>query len=121
MGKSKVPGQGGFFDFLRTNRKDNTMVFRFYSSQLSQATKSIAGWIFVLGLIIIGFGMLVLLLRDIFIFVAAGLFFVAGFGVMSYAVRLFIAACRMGKDINGNSPNVYRENVKIHSDHGDVL
>ena len=100
------------------------MVFRFYSSQLSQATKSIAGWIFVLGLMIIGFGMLVLLLRDIFIFVAAGLFFVAGFGVMSYAVRLFFAACRMGKDLNVDSRNAYRENVKIHGDHddqGDVL
>lgn len=97
------------------------MVFRFYSNQLSEATKSIAGWIFVLGLMIIGFGLLVLLLSDIFIFVAAGLFFVAGLGVMSYAVRLFFAACKMGKDLNGESSNAYRENVKIHGDHGDVL
>jgi cobalamin biosynthesis protein CobD/CbiB len=90
------------------------MVFRFYSSQLSQATRSISAWIFVAGMMLFGLGLLVLLLRDIFIFVAAGLFFVAGLGVMWYAVKLFFASRRMGKPLQEASRNARRENVKIH-------
>lgn len=100
------------------------MVFRIHSSQLSEATKSIAGWIFTAGLLLLGFGVLIIALPAVFIFIAAGIFFLAGLSVIGYAARLFIAAGRMGKDLNDNSRNAYRENVKIHGNHddqGDVL
>lgn len=43
------------------------MVFRFFlSEQASQATKGLAKGSLVLGLLLIGFGMLVFVLRDIF-------------------------------------------------------
>ena len=84
------------------------MVFRFYSSQLSEATKSISAWIFVVGLMLVGFGLLILLLQDIFIYVAVGLFFFAGAGVMIYAVKLFFAARKMGKALRDDSRNAHR-------------
>ncbi|MBE0535241.1 MAG: hypothetical protein IH624_06180 [Phycisphaerae bacterium] len=92
------------------------MVFRFYSSQLSQATRSLALWVFVGGLVLMGFGLLTILLRDVFIFIVAGLFFVAGLVVMSWGVRLLIAALRMGRRPRQAGPGAYRENVSVRID-----
>ena len=92
------------------------MVFRFYSKQLSEATKSISAWIFVVGLMLVGFGLLILLLSEIFIYVAAGLFFLAGAGVMMHAVKLFFAARRMGGPLGDDSRDAHRENVRIHGE-----
>ena len=89
------------------------MVFRFYSDQLSQATKGVAGWIFMAGLFLVGFGLLVIFLKDVFVFIAAGMFFLFGFCVMYYAVRLYLAARRMGKGVPGEQAEAYRENVKV--------
>jgi len=65
---------------------------------------------------LVGFGLLVLLLSDIFIFVAAGLFFVAGVAVMFYAVKLFLAARKMNITPE-DTASAYRENVSIHGEH----
>ena len=89
------------------------MVFRFYSDQLSQATKGVAAWIFMAGLFLVGFGLLVILLQDVFVFIAAGMFFLFGFWVMFYAARLYLAARRMGKSVPDEQSQAYRENVKV--------
>ncbi len=89
------------------------MVFRFYSDQLSQATKGVAAWIFMAGLFLVGFGLLVILLQDVFVFIAAGIFFLFGFWVMYYAARLYLAARRMGRGVPDEQPEAYRENVKV--------
>jgi len=89
-------------------------VFRFsFSNHLSQATKSMAKGSFLIGLFLIGFGMLVFVLRDLFALLAAGLFFLAGFSAIGYAIKLFIATYRTNK--NASDPhNAYRKNVQIH-------
>jgi hypothetical protein len=82
---------------------------------MSQATKGLAKGSLVLGLLLIGFGMLVFILRDLFALLAAGIFFIAGFSAIGYAVKLFIAAHRMEKDTSGPD-GAYRENVNIRTD-----
>ncbi len=95
------------------------MAFRFYSNQLSQATRGVAGWIFMAGLFLVGFGLLVILLQDVFVFIAAGMFFLFGFSVMVYAVKLYLAARRMGKSVGDEGAEAYRENVKGRIEHRD--
>ena len=88
-------------------------MFRFFfSEQASQATKGLAKGSLILGLLLIGFGMLVFILRDIFALLAAAVFFIGGFSAIGYAIRLFIAAYRMGKSTSGPD-GAYRENVNI--------
>ncbi len=93
------------------------MVVRFYSDQLSQATKGVAGWIFMAGLFLVGFGLLVILLQDVFVFIAAGLFFLFGFWVMVYAVKLYLAARRMGRSVPDEQTEAYRQNVQVRIEH----
>lgn len=86
-------------------------MFRFFvqGNPLSEAAKSLAKGSLVLGLFLIGIGLLVFILRDIFAFIAAAVFFIAGFSAIGYAVRLFVLQRKMKK-----SDGVYRENVEIH-------
>lgn len=83
--------------------------FHFHGKPYSQATKGLAKGAFFTGLLLIGFGMLVFILRDLFAFLAAAVFFLAGFSAIGYAIRLFLAQHKMNK-----SNSVYRENVEIH-------
>jgi hypothetical protein len=94
------------------------MFFKFDVNTFSQATKGIAKGSFVMGLMLIGFGMLVFILKDIFAFLAAGLFFLAGFSAIGYSIKVFWAGYKMKRGM-GNSPEAYRENVNIHS-HDDI-
>ena len=84
-------------------------MFRFYSNQLSQATRKIATVAFIAGMMLIGFGILIMALPELFALLAAIFFFIAGIGVMSYAVRIFCAASKISKQ-----EDVFRHNVKIH-------
>jgi hypothetical protein len=63
------------------------------------------------GLLLIGFGMLVFILRDLFAFLAAAVFFIAGFSAIGYAIRTWILLFKMKR-----SGNDGRENVTIHED-----
>ena len=74
-----------------------------------QATQGLAKGALVTGLFLIGFGMLVFILRDLFAFIAAAIFFMAGFSAIAYALRLFILQWKMRKD-----KAVYREGVEVH-------
>lgn len=72
-------------------------MFRFFyqGDPFSEAAKSLAWTAFITGLLLIGFGMLVFLLKDLFAFLAAAVFFVAGFSAIGYAIRLMIARHKM--------------------------
>jgi len=88
----------------------------FLHNIMPQATKDLAKGCFVVGLLLIGFGMLVFILRDLFALLAAGLFFLAGFSAIVYAIKLFWAIRKMARRTpHGNDG--YRENVNIHTEH----
>lgn len=67
---------------------------------------------FFTGLFLIGFGMLVFVLRDVFAFIAAAIFFMTGFSAILYSIKLFWASGQMRKP--KDSRNGYRDNVQIH-------
>ncbi len=63
------------------------------------------------GLFLIGFGMLVFILRDIFAFLAAAVFFMAGFSAIGYAIRTWLILYKMKRSDNNG-----RQNVTIRGD-----
>jgi hypothetical protein len=81
----------------------------FQGNPFREAAKGMAKGSLVTGLILIGFGMLVFILRDLFAFLAAAIFFMAGFSAIGYAIRLFILQHKMK-----NTDEAYRRNVQIH-------
>ena len=96
------------------------MSLRFYSNVISQTSKRIATGIFVVGLLLIGFGVIILALPEIFAFIAAGVFFIAGLGCASTAVKIFLTQRHLDK-INSDDSQPYRKNVQIHiEEHFDV-
>ena len=88
----------------------------FQGDPVRQATQGLSKGALVLGLFLIGFGMLVFVLRDLFAFIAAAIFFIAGFSAIGYAVRMFILQHKMK-----NTNSAYRENVEIHIEDDAVL
>ena len=96
------------------------MSFRFYTNAISQASKSVAAGIFITGLLLIGFGFLIYVLKEIFAILAAIVFSVAGAGCMITAIKIFLAQRKLGK-INSDDSEAYRENVNIHIEehHGE--
>ena len=53
------------------------MDFRFYSSALSRASRAVAATIMIVGLLLIGFGVLIAALPEFFAYLAALVFFIA--------------------------------------------
>lgn len=88
-------------------------MFRFYSNTLSQATKGVAAFIFIIGLLLIGFGVVIIAFPEIFAFLAAMIFFIAGLGCAGTALKIFLASRRMRGNDSAPS-NEYRDNVRIH-------
>jgi hypothetical protein len=89
------------------------MSFRFYTNAISQASRNFAAGLFVVGLLLIGFGFLVYILRDLFAILASIVFFVTGVGCGITAVKIFWAQRKLDK-INSDDSQDYRENVQIH-------
>ena len=89
------------------------MVSRFWSNQISQATSRIAGGILSIGLVLVGFGVLILVLPTIFVAIAAGLFFFAGISCALYAAKLLLAMRKLKRQMPDEN-NAYRKNVTIH-------
>ncbi len=87
-------------------------MFKFYHNQISRATRSFAAGVFIVGMILIGFAMLIIALPALFAALAAGVFFLVGLSIIIYAVKLFIAANRIDK--SGQDDEPYRSNVQIH-------
>jgi hypothetical protein len=94
------------------------MVFRFYTNTISRASKSFAAGIFIIGMVIIGFGFLIYLLPKLFATLASIVFCVIGIGCIVTAVKIFLIT----KDHNdSDSSGGYRENVQIHiEEHNDL-
>ena len=82
---------------------------------LSQASRTIASGISVTGLVLIGFGILIYALPELFATLAALVFFIAGIGCLSTSLKIFLTNRRFNK-ANRNSSDAYRENVRIHSE-----
>jgi len=94
------------------------MSFRFYTNVISQASRNFAAGLFITGLLLIGFGFLVYILRDLFAVLASIVFFVAGVGCGITAVKIFWAQHKLDK-MHSDDPQGYRENVQIHIEHHD--
>jgi len=90
------------------------MPFRFYTSMLSQASRSVASGIMVVGLLLIGFGVIIIALPELFAYLAAMVFFVAGVGCAATAFKIFWAQRRIDR-FNTDDLDVYRKNVRIHT------
>ncbi len=93
------------------------MSFRFYSSAVSQATRGIATGMLVIGLLLVGFGMLILAMPEVFAFLAAGIFFIAGSGCALTAIKIYFAQRTMNRQ-NPSETTAYRSNVRIHTRDG---
>ena len=95
------------------------MSFRFYTNVISQASRTVAAGIFIVGLLLIGFGVIIAALPEIFAYLAAAMFFIAGIGCGITAVKIFWAQRKLDKINSDDSPS-YRENVQIHiEEHND--
>jgi hypothetical protein len=86
------------------------MPFRFYSNAISQASRNFAAGLFITGLLLIGFGFLVFILRDLFALLAAVVFCVAGVGCGITALKIFLFQRRIDRSTPSEP---YRENVRI--------
>ena len=94
------------------------MSFRFYANAISRASKTAAAGIFIAGLLLIGFGFLIYVLKEIFAILAAIVFCFAGAGCLITAVRIFLAQRKLDK-ITSDGSEAYRENVQVHvEEHG---
>lgn len=80
---------------------------------ISSASRNFAAGVFIVGMLLIGFGFLVWVLRELFAILAAIIFCIAGIGCIGTAVRIFLASRRMDKEMK-ESDNDYRRNVRIH-------
>jgi uncharacterized membrane protein len=96
------------------------MNFRFYTNAISGASRSIAAWIFIVGLLLVGFGIIIIALPELFAMFAAVIFFIAGVGCGVTAIKIFLAQRKLNK-IDSDDSRGYRENVQIHiEEHYDV-
>jgi hypothetical protein len=93
------------------------MSFQFYSNMISQTSRRLAGGIFVTGLAMISFGLLIYVMPKFFATIAAFFFFIIGFGTCGTAIKMFIAQRQIDKTIHKSEE--YRENVKIRIEHHD--
>ena len=89
------------------------MAFRFYSDIVARASRAFASGAFIIGLLLMGFGTIILALPEIFAFLAAGVFFLAGITCVVTAVKIFWAQTKIDGS-NPDTPEEYRENVRIH-------
>ena len=95
------------------------MVFRYYTNAVSQASRRVASAIMVVGLLLIGFGVLIIALPELFAFLAAAVFFMAGAGCGLTAFKIYWAQRQVDR-MDANQPQVYRQNVRIHTHHTDL-
>jgi hypothetical protein len=83
---------------------------------ISQASRNFAAGLFITGMLLIGFGFLVYVLRDLFAVLASIVFFIAGLGCGTTAVKIFLAQRKLDKMNSDDSVVGYRRNVRIHSE-----
>ncbi|RKY24028.1 MAG: hypothetical protein DRP62_04695 [Planctomycetota bacterium] len=89
------------------------MSFRFYTNAISHASRGIATAIFIVGLLLIGFGIIIIALPELFATLAAIVFSIAGAGCLITAVKIFLAQRELDK-FGSDDYQDYRNNVHIH-------
>jgi hypothetical protein len=89
------------------------MSFNFYTNIISKASRQVASVIFIIGMLLIGFGFLIYLLPRLFATLAALFFFLAGTACALTGIRIFAAQHKMDK-LSKNGGDAYRQNVRIH-------
>lgn len=92
------------------------MNFRFYTNAISQASRNVAAGVFIAGMMLIGFGFLIFVLRDLFAILFAILFCAAGIGSIATAVKIFWAQRKIDK-FTDEAENSYRKNVRIRNEY----
>ncbi|MBW7989725.1 MAG: hypothetical protein FVQ84_06895 [Planctomycetes bacterium] len=92
------------------------MSFRFYTNEISQASRTVAAGMFIVGMVLIGFGFMIYLLPKFFATLAALVFFIAGVGCGTTAVKIFWAQRKLDKMDSDDGTTDYRRNVQIHSE-----
>jgi hypothetical protein len=92
------------------------MDFRFYTNAIAQASRSIAAVMFIAGLLLIGFGVIIIALPELFATLAAIVFSAAGAGCLIIAVKIFWAQHKLNKIGPDGSQGCRetRKNVRIH-------
>lgn len=91
------------------------MAFRFYSNMVSQASRNLAAVISTVGLLLICFGIVILAFPEVFAFIAAGVFFVAGLILCIIAVKIYLAQRRFCKHADEQSYSS-RKTIEVYSD-----
>lgn len=94
-------------------------MLRFYSNAVSQASRTIATAISIVGMLLIGFGVLIMALPELFAFLAAAVFFIGGIGCGITAVKIFWTQHQVDQ-YSEETPQVYRKNVRVHREHDDL-
>jgi protein-S-isoprenylcysteine O-methyltransferase Ste14 len=90
------------------------MPFRFSGNLFSQASRTAAAGLLLLGLLLVGFGTLIMALPALFAFLAAAVFFLAGLACAVTAVRIFWVQRQLDKSTSDDL-TAYRQNVRIHT------
>ena len=68
-----------------------------------------------MGLLLVGSGVVILAMPEVFAFFAAAIFFIAGVGCGITAAKIFFAQRHLDKISSGDS-EAYRKNVQIHTE-----
>jgi len=90
------------------------MIFRFYTNTISQASKTFATGVLVVGLLLIGFGVVILALPEVFALLAALVFFLAGIGCAATAIKIFCFQRRL--DRTSSDDSAWDGNLSIGSE-----
>ena len=89
------------------------MAFQVFTNAVTSASKGFAKGLFIFALLLVGFGVLILKFPEVFAFMAALIFFIAGLGCASTALKIYLAHRRFTK-MTSSGEDQYRENVRIH-------
>jgi uncharacterized membrane protein HdeD (DUF308 family) len=72
-------------------------MFRMYSNFASSMTRRAAAGVLIIGMLLIGFGVLILAFPEVFAMLAAIVFFIIGLSVVGAAVRMYLGARRISR------------------------
>jgi hypothetical protein len=89
-------------------------MLKFYSNTFSQASRSAAAFLFTIALLLVGFGVLIVALPEVFAILAATLFFIAGGSCAIFALKMYIASRRIRHNENAQYHTGYDSGGRIH-------
>jgi hypothetical protein len=86
--------------------------FKSNSNPLTQATAGAAAAVFVVGMLLLGFALMIFALPKLFATLAALFFVLAGISTIGFSIKLLVASKKISDMTQGRE--VYRDNVQIH-------